>query len=41
MSRPSLSAGLPAPEIQDARMARINERLKRIEKREARDLNDV
>jgi hypothetical protein len=40
MSRPSPSAGLP-PEIQDARMARINERLKQIEEREASDLIDV
>jgi hypothetical protein len=41
MSRPSPSAGLPEPEPDDLRMARINERLRRIEEREARDLVDV
>jgi phage terminase large subunit len=41
MSRPSPSAGLPQPEPDDPRMARINARLKRIEQREARDLIDV
>jgi hypothetical protein len=38
----SLALGRVAePEIQDGRMARINERLKRIEEREARELIDV
>jgi hypothetical protein len=41
MSRPSPSAGVSEPEPDEPRMARIAERLKRIEEREARDLIDV